>query len=95
MSRIFEHANNENVTIFCPACKCGHSINKTWQYDGNKDLPTISPSILVWSENRNYRCHSYVKKGKIEFLNDCSHDMKGQTVDLPEIESLTHYSFGK
>jgi hypothetical protein len=30
------------------------------------------------------RCHSYVTDGKIQFLDDCTHDLKGQTVDLPE-----------
>lgn len=30
-------------------------------------------------------CHSFVREGKIQFLADCSHDMAGQTVDLPEI----------
>lgn len=29
-------------------------------------------------------CHSYIRDGKIEFLPDCKHDLKGQTVDLPE-----------
>ena len=28
-------------------------------------------------------CHSFVRNGKIEFLGDCTHDMAGQTVDLP------------
>lgn len=30
-------------------------------------------------------CHSYVREGKIQFLMDCTHDLKGQTVELPEI----------
>lgn len=29
------------------------------------------------------RCHSYVTDGFIQFLGDCSHDLKGQTVPLP------------
>lgn len=29
-------------------------------------------------------CHSFVTDGKIQFLNDCSHELAGQTVDLPE-----------
>ncbi len=28
-------------------------------------------------------CHSYVRDGRIQFLGDCSHEMAGQTVDLP------------
>lgn len=29
------------------------------------------------------RCHSFVTDGKIEYLGDCSHQMAGQTVELP------------
>lgn len=28
-------------------------------------------------------CHSYVTDGRIQFLGDCTHKLKGQTVDLP------------
>lgn len=30
-----------------------------------------------------FRCHSFVRAGRIEFLSDCSHALAGQTVDLP------------
>lgn len=29
-------------------------------------------------------CHSFVTDGKIQFLDDCTHALKGQTVDLPD-----------
>lgn len=29
-------------------------------------------------------CHSFVTDGRIQFLGDCTHDLAGQTVDLPE-----------
>lgn len=28
-------------------------------------------------------CHSFVTDGRIQFLSDCTHPLKGQTVDLP------------
>ncbi len=28
-------------------------------------------------------CHSFVRNGRIEFLADCTHELAGQTVDLP------------
>jgi hypothetical protein len=28
-------------------------------------------------------CHSFVRNGRIEFLGDCTHELAGQTVDLP------------
>lgn len=30
-------------------------------------------------------CHSFVTDGRIQFLGDCTHALKGQTIDLPEI----------
>jgi hypothetical protein len=30
------------------------------------------------------RCHSYVTNGMIQFLSDCTHELAGQTVELPE-----------
>lgn len=30
------------------------------------------------------RCHSFVTDGNIQFLDDCSHALKGQTVPLPD-----------
>jgi len=36
------------------------------------------------------RCHSFVTDGRIQFLDDCTHALKGQTVDLPEIEEADH-----
>ncbi len=29
-------------------------------------------------------CHSFVTHGRIQFLNDCTHELAGQTVDLPD-----------
>lgn len=31
-------------------------------------------------------CHSFITDGRIRFLDDCTHHLKGQTVDLPDIE---------
>lgn len=31
-------------------------------------------------------CHSFVRDGKIQYLNDCTHELAGQTIDLPEME---------
>lgn len=32
-----------------------------------------------------YVCHSFVRDGEIQFLDDCTHKLAGQTVELPEI----------
>lgn len=31
------------------------------------------------------RCHSFVTAGRIQFLNDCTHALANQTVDLPDV----------
>ena len=31
-------------------------------------------------------CHSFVRAGRIQFLDDCTHALAGQTVGLPEID---------
>ena len=31
-------------------------------------------------------CHSFIRNGRIEFLSDCTHELAGQTVDLPDLD---------
>ena len=73
----------------CPGCDEPHMVNDGWVITGTLDLPTIQPSILVtgvmgWDDPRPSVCHSYVTAGRIQFLQDCTHALKGQLVDLPE-----------
>lgn len=30
-------------------------------------------------------CHTFVRDGRVEYLNDCTHHLAGQTVDLPDL----------
>lgn len=72
--------NEDDSYIFwCPACECAHGINSRWQFDGDLVTPTISPSLLSQGE---HRCHLFVKKGKIQYLSDCTHDLAAQTIDM-------------
>lgn len=32
-------------------------------------------------------CHSFVRNGRIQFLNDCTHALAGQTVVLTDVEA--------
>jgi hypothetical protein len=34
------------------------------------------------------RCHSYVTDGRIEYLSDSTHELRGQTVELPDWSSV-------
>lgn len=75
--------------FFCPGCKCGHWFKTDgpgpcWTFDGDMDRPTVSPSILVRGAGvpEYGTCHSFVRDGQIEFLNDCTHELAGKTVPL-------------
>lgn len=35
-------------------------------------------------------CHSFVTDGKIQYLNDCTHALAGQTIDLPPVDLETN-----
>lgn len=94
MSKVFIYKDEKETlaSILCPACKCEHPFRiegegrPKWTWNGDEEKPTFSPSMLVWASRPEYRCHSFVKDGKIRFLSDCHHDMKNTTVDLPDIE---------
>lgn len=77
----------ERLYLWCPGCDDLHAVEVKdnavkWEWDGNRDAPTISPSILVNGREPKHgiRCHSYVKAGVWEFLSDCDHEMAGQHV---------------
>ncbi len=75
--------------IKCPGCGYYHLFDSRWSFNGNLEMPTFSPSMKSWIEvgdpKRQIVCHSFVANGKIQFLSDCAHELRGQTIDLPEI----------
>ncbi len=83
--------------FFCPGCECGHFVQTkqgktpgpTWDWNGDVNKPTVSPSLLVQSGKLNAEghymptvCHSFIKDGMIQFLGDCTHKLANQTVEL-------------
>lgn len=95
LSPILERADDQ-LFFLCPGCEMLHPVRvdrtsqlPSWDWNGDVNKPTFSPSILVqfnWGEKREERrCHSFVRDGRIEFLSDCTHALAGQTVDLPDI----------
>lgn len=72
--------------FFCPGCRNNHFFNDSWTFNGDLEHPTVNPSILVNGDDPLTRCHSYIRDGKIQFLDDCHHALKGQTVELEPFE---------
>ncbi len=67
-----------------------HAVsNKVHQITGTPDAPTLSPSLLVQyelgEEKTPYVCHSFIVDGRIQYLGDCTHPLKNQTVDLLDV----------
>lgn len=94
----FKSDPQESVLFNCPGCGCLHrvttkqpsGVGPCWVFNGSLEKPTISPSILVTLdlfEHPKQTCHSFVVDGKIRFLSDCTHELAGQTVDLPDWDS--------
>lgn len=94
------------LAFVCPGCESSgngtglHMLpvnangvtSPSWDWDGNIEAPTVSPSILTHTKpyvdgKGTGICHSYLKAGVFEFLDDCTHSMAGQHVtalELPE-----------
>lgn len=83
--RNHDGATGVNHYFWCPGCDHIHGPNHTWEYNGDPERPTFSPSVLVTGGSSGTVCHSFVRDGRIEFLGDCTHALAGQTVDLPDV----------
>lgn len=61
-----------------------------WSFNNNLEKPTFTPSLLYRWHNeysgKDHVCHLYVTDGKIKFLDDCTHCLAGQIVDMKEIK---------
>jgi hypothetical protein len=94
LSKKLHRAEDGQLRFWCPGCKTLHGIyvaprpdgklHPQWGYNGNPDSPTFTPSILVTWEGPTMICHSFVTDGQIRFLSDCTHQLAGQTVKLPD-----------
>ena len=85
--------DGHNCFFWCPGCDAAHMVDSKWVVTAKDGLLTISPSILVRLEFTDETkalydvqdevCHSFVGDSRIQFLDDCTHELAGQTVDLP------------
>lgn len=83
--------------FYCPGCGYDHSFRTkpysqdgrkwpVWTFNGDIDAPTFSPSLLVNGDMPEHRCHLFLERGKIRYLQDCHHELAGKTVECPEWE---------
>jgi hypothetical protein len=71
---------------WCPGCEEVHPLpfERGWTFDGNLDAPTFSPSFKHDWGNGNV-CHYIVTAGQVNFCADCTHDLAGKTVQMPDL----------
>jgi predicted O-methyltransferase YrrM len=90
------------IEFKCPGCHFWHHLPcegffntgvPEWKFNSDSEYPTLEPSIrMICGE---LVCHSYVINGKIQFLADCTHELRGQTVDLPNIRKSRDFGFNE
>lgn len=86
------------LMYFCPACGEYHGVpidgpsvpnRGPWTWDGNREHPTLTPSVRVWidgEEASNRRqCHHVITNGVITFQAD-SWKRPGESLPLPAWE---------
>lgn len=75
-----------------------------WKWNGDARRPTFSPSVNLRINTpdmgEHYQpdiastvCHYFIRDGRIQYLGDCTHAMKGTTVDLPDFPD--HAALGR
>jgi hypothetical protein len=72
-----------------------NSSGAKWTFNNNRYKPTFSPSINMrvnTPDMKEYQrgvastvCHYFIRNGMIEFLGDCTHSLRGQTVEMPDV----------
>ena len=71
------------LSFHCPGCDLFHAARTGgWAWNGDLELPTLEPSLLSTTlghlrPDHTTRCHLFVRKGVLVFLDDCSHGRAG------------------
>lgn len=80
--------------FYCPACQTEHLITvkaprnyqePVWNWNHKEELVTITPS-LVFESPTGKRCHSFITLGRIHYMSDSEHELRGSAVNMVEKE---------
>ena len=77
--------------FWCPGCGHCHSYEvPRWNFNGNFQSPTFSPSLRVYTPATEDRpehtyCHLFVEEGVIKYCPDSPHKLAGQNVTMEPI----------
>lgn len=83
---------DSNLGFWCLGCKHVHvipfinapaSMPGLWAYDGNRESPTITPSLRVMTlDGKESACHVVVTAGVLNYQADCKHALAGKSVPM-------------
>lgn len=59
-----------------------------WTWNGSTGKPTLRPSVRTTKPHEGLVCHSWVNDGNAQFLEDTTHDLRGQAVPLLDVPAL-------
>lgn len=90
------------IAHWCPACKCFHAFtlyplraaHTQWLFNNNLVEPSFQPDNRIRIEDEkegDYVCHYRLHEGRIEYLEDCTHAMRGKNIMLPDIPPGQHF----
>ena len=89
-----ETVNKMQYWYWCLGCNHVHAF-ATHTFNADYLNPTVSPSLLHSNPEQYHTCHSFIRNGFIEYLGDCWHDLKGKTVELPDVvETIKKRNYG-
>lgn len=85
-------------TYYCPGCECNHEVytnmqyssGPLWEWNGSTEKPTFRPGMI--GEGKNFTgiqltyCRHKIVDGFIIFHPDCSHQLAGKRIMLPEVK---------
>jgi hypothetical protein len=81
---------NMEAPTFSPSLRIGPYWREPPGWDRETAPKNPDGSLQLGPDGRTlgaveWTCHSFVRAGRIEFLGDCTHELTGKTVDLPEL----------
>lgn len=84
---------------YCEGCKDLHyiytkmknNLGCRWSFNGNMEKPSVTPSVHYKAEDKDPEwpllmvCHYILTDGVLNYCGDCTHELAGKSVPLPEI----------
>ena len=102
MVKIVVKERGDAIAHQCPGCGVVHMIRlkgppPLWTWNGDVNAPTLTPSVHFFTRHDDERkplpdgrtrtlCHYKLTSGKIEFLSDSLHRLRGRVVELPDMQ---------